>query len=101
MPQSYNLNPDTENPQECKKSDESGENIAEVKKQSIYPLDPHAYYDPTEMMKLTLTHKNIYSVPVVVERDIKGDDDKALEAERRSLHSKDSNYYNPEVHSIL
>lgn len=47
------------------------------------------------MMKLTIPHKNVYSVPVVMERDIKGDDEKAMEAERKSLHSGVSNYYDP------
>jgi len=53
------------------------------------------------MMKLTLPHKNIYSVPTILEKDIKGDDEKALEAERRSLHSKNSDYYNPEVYKPI
>ena len=80
---------------------DNDEIVEKVDKPKIYSKDPDAYYNPTEMLKLTPGHKDLYAVPVVMEGSIQNDDNKALEAERKALHSPNSNYYDPEVLSQM
>ena len=43
------------------------------------------------------SYKDVFTTPIVWERNIKNDNSKAIEAERKALHYGSKSYYNPEL----
>jgi hypothetical protein len=69
MPEAYNQMEDKENAKGCAKLSFK-EPAEEEPKRQIYKTDPGAYYDPTELLKMGDSHKDVMAVPVVWERSI-------------------------------
>jgi len=48
-------------------------------------------------MKLNPPIKNVYDVPVILMKEVKGRRDKELDDQKKAIHDGASTYYNPEV----